>query len=141
MFIHCLCPFYFPFTGQLLTHLSIPDEMYFCAKAKAKVHHIGILNDGQNCYTHVKLYSRTSDKGHNRQNLSIKDTLGCPFSIILVHFNIRREDNLSVKDKMAGSTCPLFSGSTVYPYNNIASRYWFHPLPPVACRAQFQRGR
>ncbi|CAI8018886.1 Guanine exchange factor for Rac 30 [Geodia barretti] len=30
---------------KLLSHLSIPDERYFCVRAKAKTHHIGILKD------------------------------------------------------------------------------------------------
>ena len=44
----------------------------------------------------------TPNKGHNRKDVSIKDTLCDPFSIILVHLNLRRRDNLSIKDKMAG---------------------------------------
>ena len=35
----------------------------------------------------------TPSKGHNKS----------PFSTILVHFNLQREDNLSIKDKMAGA--------------------------------------
>ena len=39
----------------------------------------------------------TPSKG---KNLSIKDTLWGPF--LYIHFNLWREDNLSIKDKMAG---------------------------------------
>ena len=47
----------------------------------------------------------TPNKGHDRKHLSIKDTLLGPFSIILVHFNLRRDDNLSIKYEMAGPKC------------------------------------
>ena len=40
----------------------------------------------------------TLNKGHNRKNLPIMNTLGL-FSIMLVHFNLRREDNFSIKTK------------------------------------------
>ena len=42
------------------------------------------------------------NKGYRRKKLSIKDAFS-PFSIILVHFNLRREDDLPIK-KIA---CPL----------------------------------
>ena len=37
----------------------------------------------------------TPNKGHDRKNLSIKDTL---WAIILYIFNLWRDDNLSIKD-------------------------------------------
>ena len=42
----------------------------------------------------------TPTKGYTRINPSIKDTL-CEVPSLL-HFNLGREDNLSIKDKMAG---------------------------------------
>ena len=44
----------------------------------------------------------TPNKGHNRKNLSIKDTLMSQKFTFLLYFNLRREDNLSIKDKMPG---------------------------------------
>lgn len=31
---------------QLLTHLSIPDEVYYCVHVKAKISYLGMLKDG-----------------------------------------------------------------------------------------------
>ena len=35
---------------QLLTHLSTPDEVYFCDHVKAKVNYLGMLKDGNYYY-------------------------------------------------------------------------------------------
>ena len=43
------------------------------------------------------------DTLNQAHHIFIKDTLWGLFSIILVHFNLRREDSLYIKDKMAGT--------------------------------------
>ena len=43
----------------------------------------------------------TPNKDTIGKKFSIKDTLQGPKSIILVHFNLQREDNLSIQDKMS----------------------------------------
>ena len=70
----------------------------------------------------------TLNKGHNRKNLSVKDTLWGPKFIILVHFNLwRKEDNLSAKDKKAGpkrvhySEAPPYTDWLLHRHNYIYS--------------------
>ena len=53
----------------------------------------------------ICVYSRTSNKGPSEKgttSIPTKDTSPCPFPIAFMHFNLRKEDNLSIKDKMAG---------------------------------------
>ena len=49
-----------------------------------------------------------------------------PFSIILVHFDLQREDNLSIKEKWLVPMCPLFRGSTVYLTINLIINSYIH---------------
>ena len=35
------------------THLSIPDELYYCHKMRSKVNFIGMLRDGEWCCSHT----------------------------------------------------------------------------------------
>jgi hypothetical protein len=35
--------------SKLLTHQSIPDEVYYCAPVKAKISYLGMLKDGMTC--------------------------------------------------------------------------------------------
>ena len=32
---------------QLIVHLSVPDEVYYCAHVKSKISYLGMLKDGQ----------------------------------------------------------------------------------------------
>ena len=73
-------------------------------------------------------------------NLSIKDTLRGPLSIILVHFNLQWEDNLSLKDKMACpkrfhySVVPLYTEyiSTRKHWHRLLSSHNYDSLPSTA---------
>ena len=38
-------------------------------------------------------------------------------------FNLQKEDNLSIKDTLTGSMCPLFGGSTIYNRKKLRSLY------------------
>ena len=57
----------------------------------------------------------TLNKGHNRKNLSIKDAV-LRRSLLYYTSSLQREDNLSIKNKMAGpkhvhySEVPLYRG-------------------------------
>ena len=47
----------------------------------------------------------TPNKGHNRKNFSMKDILYALLFNVLVNFKLKRVDNLSIKDKIAGHKC------------------------------------
>ena len=56
-----------------------------------------------------------SHKGHNRNNLSIKDTSYEPkCSLSQISTSEERTTSLQIKDKIAGPTSPIFRGFTVY---------------------------
>lgn len=40
-------PFSLIVSLQLIVHLSVPDEVYYCAHVKSKISYLGMLKDGQ----------------------------------------------------------------------------------------------
>ena len=51
---------------------------------------------------------KSLNKGHNRKNLPIKDTVWGPKCSLLYIFNLQKEDNSLTKDKMADPTVSFF---------------------------------
>ncbi len=86
------------------------------------------------------IYSGTSNKGPTEKgtdNLSTKDTSNIPKSVYAIHFNLRKEDNLSTRDKMAGPKVSLTrrfhctDKTTIFLYTLYSGTSLFQP-----CRDQ-----
>ena len=67
-------------------------------------------------------YSGTSNKETlwERDNLPTNDTPPGPFTIALIRFDLRKEDNLWDKDRGCVAKCPLFRDSTAHVYSIVA---------------------